>query len=235
MNTTKTTSNFKYYDLIMAAFVTVLICSNFIGPGKACRVLDFTFAAGNIFFPFSYIFGDVLTEVYGYARSRKVIWAGFGALIFATIMSSFIVHMPAALDDDYQKALDPAVRLLFGNSARLVGGSILAFWMGEFVNSYVMAKMKILTKGRYLWSRTIGSTIVGQSVDSIIFYPLAFYGIFSNELLITVMISNFLLKVLWEVICTPVTYKLVNWLKKAEGVDFYDTNTNFTPFALRDQ
>lgn len=236
---------FKYFDLLMVAFVVVLLCSNLIGPGKACIVeLPFslpllgaaiTFGAGNIFFPISYIFGDVLTEVYGYAKARKVIWAGFAAMIFATVMSVIIIKLPADPAVPYNAKIQPALEEVFGNTGRIVAASILAFWVGDFANSFVMAKMKVITQGKYLWTRTIGSTIVGQGVDSILFYPIAFGGIWSTETLIKVSIFNWLFKVMVEVLMTPATYLLCNWLKRKEGVDVFDTDTNFTPFSLKDK
>lgn len=221
--------NFRYYDFLMAAFVCILLCSNLIGASKIATVWGFTFGAGVLFFPISYVFGDVLTEVYGYARARKVVWAGFGALIFASFMSWFVLKLPPAEGWVHQEAF----QTVFGSTPRLVLGSLIAFFCGEFCNSFVLAKMKILTKGKALWSRTIGSTIVGEGVDSLLFYPIAFYGIWPNDLLIKVMISNYFIKVGWEVIITPFTYIIVNALKRAEGEDHYDTNTNFTPFSLR--
>ena len=170
------TRHYRYYDMCMVAFVTVLLCSNLIGPGKTCLMFGVTFGAGNLFFPISYIFGDVLTEVYGYARARKVIWAGFGAMVFATVMGVFVIHAPPNPDEPYNKVIQPALEVVFGNTWRIVAGSILAFWVGDFVNSYVMARMKVLTGGRFLWMRTIGSTVVGQLADSAIFYPVAFAG-----------------------------------------------------------
>lgn len=236
--------HYKYYDLLMAGFVTVLLCSNLIGPGKACLVtLPFalpllgnsvTFGAGNIFFPISYIFGDVLTEVYGYARSRKVIWAGFAAMIFATIMGLVVIRLPVDPKEDFNKLIQPAIELVFGNTWRIVAGSILAFWVGDFANSYVMSKMKLMTSGRFLWTRTIGSTIVGQGVDSLIFYPIAFYGVWETKTLVSVVIFNWLFKVSVEVVFTPLTYLIVGWLKRAENEDYFDRNTNFTPFSLSD-
>src|ERR1700742_2481639 len=139
--------HYRYYDFIMVAFVTVLLCSNLIGPGKTCKVLGVTFGAGNLFFPISYIFGDVLTEVYGFARARKVIWAGFGAMIFATIMGQFVIHAPVDPDEPFNKVMQPALEVVFGNTWRIVVGSIIAFWVGDFANCYVMAKMKVWTKG----------------------------------------------------------------------------------------
>jgi uncharacterized integral membrane protein (TIGR00697 family) len=226
--------HYRYYDMIMAGFVTVLLCSNLIGPGKACLVAGITFGAGNIFFPISYIFGDVLTEVYGYARARKVIWAGFAAMAFATLMAWVVIHLPLNPDEPYNKVLQPALETVFGATWRIAVGSMLAFWVGDFVNSFVMAKMKVATQGKNLWMRTIGSTILGQGVDSLIFYPFAFYGVWETATLFQVVIFNWLFKVGIEVVFTPVTYLVVGWLKKAEKEDYYDTKTDFTPFSLED-
>jgi hypothetical protein len=190
------------------------------------------FGAGNLFFPISYIFGDILTEVYGYARARKVIWAGFGAMIFATFMSQVVIHMPVYDPEPFNRVLQPALETVFGSTGRIVLASIMAFWAGDFVNAYVLAKMKILTSGRFLWTRTIGSTIVGQSVDSLIFYPVAFYGIWNNEGLLAVILFNFVFKVSVEIIMTPLTYKAVSTLKHVENEDHYDVSTNFSPFKL---
>lgn len=230
--------HYKYYDLVMAGFVTVLLCSNMIGPGKVCSVSVFgwfplTFGAGNLFFPISYIFGDILTEVYGYARARKVIWAGFGAMLFYVLMSQIVIAMPGvSAQADYQTALET----IFGSSWRIVGASILAYWVGDFVNSFVLAKLKLLTRGRWLWTRTIGSTIVGQAADSAIFYPLAFFGQtgWDTDTIWRVVLFNWGLKVAVEVVFTPLTYVVVNWLKRAENEDYYDSQTNFTPFSLKD-
>lgn len=219
---------YKYYDLVMASFVTVLLCSNIIGAEKVVNIYGFSFGAGVLFFPISYIFNDVLTEVYGYSRSRKVIWAGFGALIFASFMSWFVRKLPPDPNWQYQDAYD----VVFGQTPRIVIASITAFWAGEFTNSFVLAKMKLLTRGRFLWTRTIGSTIAGEAVDSLIFYPVAFYGFWTDELLLKVMITNYAIKVGWETIITPVTYKIVNFLKKAENEDYYDWNTDFNPFKV---
>lgn len=229
------TRKYKYYELLMAAFVAVLLCSNLIGVHKVTYVDlpfygQFIFGAGVLFFPISYLFGDILTEVYGYARSRKVIWAGFGALIFAAFMSFVVVNLPQSPTMS-QDQVD-AINLIFGSTPRIVLATVTAFAIGEFVNSFVLAKMKLLTNGRYLWTRTIGSTIAGETADSLVFYPIAFYGIWSNEQLISVMIGNYLLKVLWEVLATPFTYKIVGFLKKKEHEDYYDRDTNFTPFSL---
>lgn len=226
---------FKYFDLIMAAFVAVLLCANLIGVHKVSTVDlpfygEYIYGTGVLFFPLSYLFGDILTEVYGYARSRKVIWAGFGALIFASLMSYVVTTLPAA------KTMSPetqaAVNLIFGQTWRIVAASLIAFWAGEFVNSFVLAKMKIMTAGKFLWMRTIGSTFAGEAVDSLIFYPIAFLGTWSTEQVVSVMIGNYFLKVLWEVIATPVTYRIVAFLKRAEHEDFYDRDTDFNPFTL---
>lgn len=224
---------YKYFDLVMAAFVAVLLCSNLIGPAKVCSVLGITFGAGNLFFPLSYIFGDILTEVYGYARSRRVIWTGFGAMVFATIMTQVVIRMPPE-GSAFQQQYQPALEMIFGGTWRIVAASLLAFWAGEFVNSFILAKMKILSRGKALWTRTIGSTIVGQAVDSAIFYPLAFAGMWSNETLVKVMITNYLLKCAWEAINTPFTYIVVTALKRAEHEDWYDVGTNFSPFTLKE-
>lgn len=230
-----TTRTYKYYDFIMVAAVVVLVCSNLIGPAKAAQ-LDLpmlgviTFGAGVLFFPISYIFGDVLTEVYGYARERRVIWAGFAALAFASLMAAIIVALPPAPNWPNQKVYETA----FGSTWRIAGASIIAFVCGSFVNSFVLAKMKIWTAGRHLWARTIGSTVCGEAVDSALFYPLAFYnsGIMPNELVFTLVVSQFVAKTLVEVAFTPVTYAVVGFLKRAENEDFYDRNTDFTPFKL---
>jgi uncharacterized integral membrane protein (TIGR00697 family) len=216
----------------MAAFVTVLICSNLIGPAKIVQLDSWpAFGAGVLFFPISYVFGDVLTEVYGYSRARRVIWAGFAGLAFASIMAAVVVALPPAPFWENQKAYEIA----FGQAPRIAAASMLAYFCGEFVNSFVLAKMKILTAGRWLWTRTIGSTIVGEAVDSALFYPLAFYnsGIIPNDKLPAIMLAQFVLKVGVEVLFTPVTYKIVGALKRAEQEDFYDRDTNFTPFSLK--
>jgi queuosine precursor transporter len=223
------TRTFKYYDFIMVAFVTLLLCSNLIGASKVCTVWGFTFGAGVLFFPISYIFGDILTEVYGYKRSRKVVWAGFGAMIFASFMAWVVLALPPAAGWTEQKAYET----VFGGTWRIVVASLVAYFAGEFTNSYVLAKMKILTQGRHLWTRVIGSTIVGEGVDSVIFYPLAFYGIWPDSLVIKVMFSNYCIKVGWETVITPVTYRVVSFLKRAEKEDYYDYDTDFTPFSLR--
>lgn len=227
--------NYRYYDLILGAFVAVLLCSNLIGVQKVATVnlfgiTNFTFGAGVLFFPISYLFGDILTEVYGYARSRRVIWVGFGALIFASLMSFVVVNLPVAAT--MNPAQQAALEQIFGQTPRIVAASLIAFFAGEFANSFVLAKMKILSRGKNLWMRTIGSTFAGEAVDSLIFYPIAFLGVWSNEQVLTVMWSNYLLKVVWEIVATPLTYLVVDFLKKAEREDYYDRETNFNPFTL---
>jgi uncharacterized integral membrane protein (TIGR00697 family) len=226
---TRPARTYRYYDLVMAAFVTVLLCANLIGASKVATLGGFTFGAGVLFFPISYVFGDVLTEVYGYARARKVVWAGFGAMIFASFMSLVILAFPPAPGWPHQAAFET----VFGGTWRIVGASLVAYFSGEFCNSFVLAKMKLRTEGRLLWLRTIGSTIVGEAVDSLIFYPLAFLGIWSTDLVLKVMLTNYALKVGWEVFMTPATYVVVNFLKRAEHEDYFDRNTEFTPFSLR--
>ncbi len=213
----------------MAAFVTVLLCSNIIGAEKVVTLGGFTFGAGILFFPISYFFNDVLTEVYGYARSRKVVWAGFGGMIFASLMATVVVALPPANGWIHQNAY----QVVFGQTYRIVLASLIAFFCGEFANSFTLAKMKVFSKGKYLWMRTIGSTVAGEAVDSIIFYPVAFYGFWPNELIIKVMLTNYVLKVLWETVATPLTYLVVNFLKKKENEDYFDTDTNFTPFSIQ--
>jgi len=227
---------YRYYEFVMVAFVVVLVCSNLIGPAKIAQ-LDLpvlgvvTFGAGVLFFPISYIFGDVLTEVYGYARSRRVIWSGFGGLAFASLMSWVVVALPPAPFWSNQGAYEIA----FGGTWRIALASMIAYFCGEFVNSFVLAKMKILTEGKWLWTRTIGSTLFGEGVDSLLFYPLAFYGtgIIPNDKLPLVMLSQFVVKVGVEVLFTPVTYWIVGALKRAEQEDYYDRDTRFTPFSLK--
>ncbi|HEX6692314.1 MAG TPA: queuosine precursor transporter [Burkholderiales bacterium] len=229
--------NYRYYDFVMAAFVTVLICSNFIGAAKQTTI-DLpllgatTFSAGVLFFPISYIFGDILTEVYGYGRDRRVVWAGFAGLAFATFMAWVVVSLPPA-GSDFMKSYQANLEGVFGNSWRIALGSMIAFFCGSFANSYTLAKMKILTSGKWLWTRTIGSTMVGELVDSALFYFIAFYGIWATADVIKIAIAQYILKTTWEIVMTPVTYRVVGFLKRAENEDYYDRNTNFTPFSVK--
>lgn len=229
-----TAPRFRYYDLVMAAFVTILLLSNLIGASKPSYVTlpiigEWSFGAGVLFFPVSYIIGDILTEVYGYARSRRVVWAGFGALAFAALMSAIVVHLPPAPGWTGQAVIEAA----FGSTWRIALASLLGYWCGEFVNSFTLARMKVLTRGRWLWTRTIGSTLVGEAADTMIFYPLAFYGVWDNDLLLAVMGANYCIKVGWEVLATPVTYRIVSRLKRAEQEDYFDDKTDFNPFTLK--
>ena len=226
--------SYRYYELVMAAFVAVYLCSTLIGPAKAAQIEvpffgAFTFGAGVLFFPLSYLFGDILTEVYGYARARRVIWAGFGAMIFAAVMSTVVVALPAAPSWPNQAAYET----VFGQTWRIVGASMIAYFCGEFVNSYVLAKMKVAADGKRMGLRFVVSTIFGEGVDSLLFYPIAFYGMWGNDLLIQVMAAQWGLKVLVELVLLPVTIPLVRALKRAETEDYYDRDTKFTPFSLK--
>ncbi len=257
---------FRHYDLVMAAFVAILLLSNIIGAAKLTFVEvpfwpkgmwpapdgTFIYGAGILFFPLGYVIGDVLTEIYGFAKARRVIWVGTAAMLFLAFMSYVVTALPPFAGWECSASgfggarpvtstADAAIpggaicqstyESVFGSTWRIVAGSIVAFWAGEFVNSFVMAKMKVWTKGRALWTRTIGSTFVGQGVDSLIFYPIAFYGIWTTQAVLTVMVTNWALKVVWEAVLTPVTYLVVNKLKAAEGVDLFDIETDFSPFG----
>lgn len=228
---------YRYYDFIVAAFVTVLLCSNLIGAGKAAQVDlpilgTVVFGAGVLFFPISYLFGDILTEVYGYAHDRRAVWCGFGALAFAAMMSQVVIHLHPA-PGEYNQNLQQGLESVFGNTWRIVIGSMIAFWAGSLTNSFVLAKMKIYTNGKYLWMRMIGSTAVGELVDSSLFYMLAFYAIWPTEQVIAVAIAQYFMKTGWEVLATPLTYKIVAFLKRRESEDYYDRNTDFNPFAVK--
>ena len=226
---------YRYFEFVMVAFVVVLVCSNLIGPAKAAQV-DLpligavTFGAGVLYFPISYVFGDILTEVYGYDRARRVIWAGFGGLMFAAVMAAVVVALPPAPGWPNQTVYEIA----FGNTWRVAVASMVAYFCGEFVNSFVLAKMKVWTGGRFMGARFVGSTVAGEAVDSALFYPLAFYnsGLMPNELVLTLVYSQFITKTLVEVALLPVTYRVVAFLKSAENEDYYDRNTSFSPFKL---
>lgn len=241
-------AHFRYYDFVMTAFVVILVLSNVVGAGKRA-VIDvpgiglWPFGAGILFFPLSYILDDILTEVYGYARARRVIWAGFVALAFLVVMEWTVIALPPAPDwkgqpqYEYVFGLPPHLIPTFpyvsmGIGGRIALASLCAFWVGDLLNSYVLAKMKIWTRGRMLWTRTIGSTIIGEGADSLVFYPLAFYGLtdWPADALLAVMGTQFVLKVGWEVVLTPLTYAVVGFLKRREGVDVYDRGTDFSPF-----
>jgi hypothetical protein len=213
----------------MAAFVAVLLCANLIGPAKIVELGGLTFGAGVMFFPLSYLFGDILTEVYGYARARRVVWSGFAALGFASFMATVVVGLPPAAGWPHQAAYETVL----GSTWRIVGASLVAFWAGELCNSYVLARMKVWSGGRHLFLRTIGSTVVGEAVDSLVFYHVAFLGVWPREQLLTVMATNYTIKVLWEVLATPLTYRVVAALKRAEQEDWFDRDTDFNPFRVR--
>lgn len=225
---------FRHYDLVLAAFVAILLLSNVLGAGKIA-VLDlpgigpWPFGAGILFFPVSYLLGDVLTEVYGYARARRAVWVGFAALLFLAFMAWVVVALPPAPGWPHQ----PAYEAVFGQVGRIVAASIAAFWAGEFVNAYVLARMKLATGGGRLWTRLVGSTVLGEGVDSLLFYPLAFWRApgFPDALVLRVLVTQWALKVAWELLLMPVTYRVVAWLKRAEGVDVFDRGTDFSPFA----
>jgi uncharacterized integral membrane protein (TIGR00697 family) len=229
--------SYKYYDFLLAGFVTVLLCSNLIGAGKAAQVDipllgNVVFGAGVLFFPISYAFGNIFTEVYGYAYDRRAVWCGFGALLFAVVMSQIVINLQPA-PGAYNEHLQEGLESVFGNTWRIVFGSMIAFWCGSLVNAYVLAKMKVLSSGKYLWLRVIASTAVGQFVDSILFYMLAFYGIWPTQQVIEVAMVQYVLKTSWEILAVPLTYKIVSFLKQKEHEDYFDTKTDFNPFKYK--
>lgn len=223
----KAPTQFKYYDLFVSSFVAVLLVSNIVAP-KFIALGPLRFSGAQLLFPITYIFGDIFTEVYGYAASRKAIWNGFFASGLLAAISMIIVKLPPAPDWSHQAAYETVL----GFIPRLVIASLIAYWCGEFANSYVLARMKVLTQGKYLWTRTIGSTVVGQAVDTILVMVIAFAGLMPWDLLFKTMISGYVAKVVYEAAATPVTYLVVNTIKRAEGVDVLDRNTDFNPFKL---
>lgn len=230
--------NYRYLDFITAIFITALLTSNLVAS-KSSEIFGFTIGVGIFVFPISYVFGDILTEVYGYARSRRVIWIGFGCVAVASLIFYLCDIAPPSASFQNQQAF----HIILGQTPYILAASMTAYFVGEFCNSYVMAKMKIWTKGKYLWTRTIGSTVVGEGVDSLIFYPLAFFAfplvfgfdeaIWEPGAVVTVMINNYILKVLLEAVLTPFTYAIIGFLKAAEHEDYYDHNTNFNPFRIK--
>lgn len=218
---------FRYFTLITGLFVAVLLISN-IASTKIVEIWKFTFDGGTILFPLSYIFGDILTEVYGYKKSRQVIWIGFLCAILMSFTLSLIGLIKPAGGWEYQEAY----MAILGQTPRIVTASLIAYFAGEFSNSYVLAKMKILTKGRWLFARTIGSTIVGQGIDTVIFVIIAFLGVYDKRLVLLIIISNYIFKVSLEIIFTPITYMIVGFLKRTEKVDWFDYRTNFNPFIF---
>ena len=220
------TRQYKYLDILINIFIVILIVSNLIAP-KFVAVGWFRFSAAQLLFPITYIFGDVFTEVYGYSASRKAIWTGFMAAAIMTAFGLFAIWLPPAPEFRNQAAFET----IFGVVPRNVAGSLIAYWAGEFANSLTVAKMKIWTNGRYLWTRTVGSTIVGQLVDTSIVIFFIFWGQ-PLGVMFQLIVSGYLFKVTYEVLATPLTYIVVNFLKREESVDFFDRRTNFNPFAL---
>lgn len=229
--------SYRYYDLIVVAFVTVLLCSNLIGTGKVAQVNmpvlgTVLFGAGVLFFPLSYLFGDILTEVYGYAHDRRAVWCGFAALVFAAAISLIVISLPVA-PGPHNVHMQQGLEAVFGNTWRVVLGSIVAFFCGSLTNAFVLAKMKIWSQGKHLWARLIGSTALGELVDSSLFFLIAFYGIWPTEQLVAVAISQYILKTGWEVLATPLTYRVLAFLKRKENEDYYDSDTDFSPFKVK--
>jgi len=218
----------RYFEVIVGFFVAVVLISN-VASTKIVYLQWFTFDGGTILFPLAYIFGDIFTEVYGYARSRVAIWTGFAAAALMSLILSVVGALPPAAGWEHQQAYDT----ILGQTPRIVLASLIAFFAGEFSNSYVLARMKILTKGRWLWTRTIGSTVVGELVDTILFCVIAFLGNLPLALLWSIILSNYVFKVGVEVIFTPLTYRIVARLKSAERMDVFDIGTDFNPFRLR--
>jgi uncharacterized integral membrane protein (TIGR00697 family) len=217
---------YRYFDLVMATFVATLLISN-VASTKILQLGPFSFDGGTLLFPISYIFGDVLTEVYGYGRTRRVIWVGFAANLLMAAVFMVVGALPAAEGWDNQQAYDA----ILGLTPRIVAASLIAYWAGSFSNSWIMARLKIATSGRWLWTRTIGSTLVGQFIDTLLFVVIAFLGVLPNDLLAAVIVSNYLFKCGLEALATPLTYRVVNGLKRVENEDYYDYDTNFSPFA----
>lgn len=220
--------NYKYLGFISVFFVSILLISN-IASSKIVDLKWFTFDGGTLLFPLSYIFDDILTEVYGYRKSRSVIWYGFFMALLMSAIFIIVGKLPAAPGWNNQAAYDA----ILGLTPRIVCASLVAYFFGEFSNSFVLAKMKILTKGKWLWTRTVGSTVVGELLDTLIFVTLAFYGVLPGQLIITLIISNYLFKTGVEILFTPITYKIVGFLKKNEMEDYYDIGTNFNPFVIK--
>ena len=218
---------FKYYDMLSATFVAVLLVSNIVAP-KFIALGPLKFSGAQILFPITYIFGDIFTEVYGYAGSRRVIWNGFFASILLAVISYIVVKLPPGPGWNNQAAYETVL----GVVPRAVFASLVAYWAGEFANSFTLARMKVLTQGKYLWTRTVGSTVVGQAVDTVLVIFILFVGTMSVSNMVQIMVDGYIFKVLYEAAATPLTYLVVNTLKRAEGVDVMDDKTNFNPFAV---
>ncbi len=219
---------FKYYDLLASIFIVVLVISNLVGQ-KICAFGPFRVSGAQLLFPITYIFGDVFTEVYGYGGSRRIIWIGFTANFVMAVLGNIIVALPAAPEWKNQEAF----ATVFHQVPRLVAASLIAYWCGEFANSFTLAKMKLLTGGKWLWTRTVGSTVVGQAVDTVILVMVAFTGEVTGPGLVRLILSAYSFKVVYEVIATPLTYAIVGFLKRTEGVDKFDYDTRFTPFSTQ--
>ena len=220
----------RAYDLVLAAFVAVLLISN-VASAKILVLGPFTFDGGTILFPLSYIFGDVLTEVYGFRRARRVIWVGFAATILMALVLAAVERLPPAADWPHQEAFQN----ILGQTPRIVLASLLAYFAGEFSNSWILSRMKVRTRGRWLFARTIGSTLVGEGFDTLIFVVVAFAGTLPGGLLWSIVVSNYIFKVGFEIAATPLTYLVVNRLKSAEGLDVYDEQISYNPFHFSEQ
>lgn len=219
---------FKYFDIILGIFVAILIISN-IAAVKTVQIWRFTFDGGTILFPLSYIFGDILTEVYGYKRARRVIWTGFAGALLMSLVLYVVQILPASSDWEWQTEYETVLGPVF----RIVLGSLTAYFAGEFSNSYILSRLKIKMEGKHLWVRTIGSTLVGEGIDTILFVLIAFYGVFDNSVLVAIIISNYIFKCAIEILFTPVTYVFVGFLKKKEHEDHYDKGISYNPFSMK--
>lgn len=220
---------YKFLDIVIGLFVAVLLISNLTSAAKIVTLGPFTFDGGTLLFPISYIFGDILTEVYGYSITRRVIWIGFAAAALFSLVVWIVGLLPGEAEWSSRVGMD-AYNAVLGSTPRIVFASLIAYWAGSFSNAFVLAKMKVITQGRWLWSRTVGSTVVGQFVDTFLFVAVAFAGMMSAEVLWSVAVSNYIFKVGVEALFTPVTYVVVGWLKRAEGADVFDIQTDFNPF-----
>ncbi|HSU33419.1 MAG TPA: queuosine precursor transporter [Bryobacteraceae bacterium] len=221
---------YKYLDTLVTLFVVVLLISNIIST-KFFAIGPFRISCAQMLFPITYIFGDIFTEVYGYSASRRAIWFGFFASFLLVALSYVAVKIPPAPEYNDQRAF----ATVFAPVGRIVLASLLAYWCGEFANSFTMAKLKLLTRGKYLWTRTIGSTVVGQAIDTTVVMFVAFYGMRSVHVILNLIVSGYLIKVIYETLMTPVTYAVIGYLKRVEGADYFDTETNFNPFATSKQ
>ena len=230
---------FRYLDALTTAFVVVLLVSNLVAQ-KVVRIPLFSIhghsdsistSGAMLLFPITYIFGDIFTEIYGYAASRRAIWLGFFGTALLYAISALVIALPSDPEFHNQQAFVTVFWIL----PRILIASLAAFWAGEFANSYTMAKLKLITKGRWLWTRTVGSTVVGQAVDTTLVIVITFAGTFSVHKLVQIIVTGYFLKVGYEVVATPVTYLVVDWLKRAEHIDTFDTHTNFNPFRFAGQ